>query len=566
MIKKWIYKPIPERRKIEDLSSGLNLNPYLTAVLLQRGIDTLEQARDFFRPDLAQLHDPFLMKDMEKAVIRLRKAIDRKERILVYGDYDVDGTTAVALVYTFLSHQYSNIDIYIPDRQIEGYGVSKAGIEYAVSNGFSLIIALDCGIKSSEQVAQAAAQGVDFIICDHHLPGEAVPQAAAVLDPKQPDCPYPFKELSGCGLGFKLMQAYSRRYGNQEELFRYLDLVAVSIASDIVPITGENRILAHHGLKKLNEDPIPGLKALREVSGVRSDLDISGVVFSLGPRINAAGRVAHASAAVNLLISRNEDEANALAGTLDVRNDQRRQFDIDITEEALAMIEGNDDLLTARSTVLFKETWHKGVIGIVAARCVERYYRPTVILTQSNGKITGSARSVNGFDLHQAVSACSDLLEKFGGHKYAAGLTMDPANLPAFRRRFEEVVASTIQEESLTPVVEVDVAVPLSAINSRFFNVLKQMAPFGPENQRPVFSTSNARVFNSLSSFKERHLRLLVSEEESDTVFQAVAFDMAHHFERISMGDSFRMAYTVEENNYNGNNSIQIKIRDIQFD
>jgi single-stranded-DNA-specific exonuclease len=563
--RKWIYKPVPPRQQIEALSASLNLNPYLTTVLLQRGIRTLDQARNFFRPALSSLHDPFLMKGMENAVRRLRKAMEAGEKILIYGDYDVDGTTAVSLVYSFLSASYSNLDIYIPDRNIEGYGVSQAGIDYAADNGFTLIIALDCGIKSAGPVQKAKARGVDFIICDHHLPGEEVPMAVAVLDPKQPDCAYPFKELSGCGLGFKLMQAYAMRFGGTDELMKCLDLVAVSIASDIVPISGENRVLAYYGLKKLNEDPIPGLKALRDVSGVRSELDISGVVFSLGPRINAAGRVAHASAAVRLLISKNEEEANALAGDLDVRNDQRRQFDLDITEEALSMIESNADLQTARSTVLFKDTWHKGVIGIVAARCVERFYRPTVILTQSNGKITGSARSVNGFDLYAAVSACGDLLEKFGGHRYAAGLTMDPANLEAFRKRFEEVVASTITEESLTPVVEIDVALPLSAVNGRLFNVLKQMAPFGPDNQRPVFSTDKATVVNSMSSFKERHLRFYVAEENSDNVFQAVAFDMAHHFERISGGDLFRMAYTIEENTYNGNTTTQIKVKDIQF-
>jgi single-stranded-DNA-specific exonuclease len=566
MNKRWVYKDAPENGERERLSNLINTNPWLTSVLLQRGVSDFEKARKFFRPSLDDLHDPFLMQDMQKAVSRLRGALDNQERILLYGDYDVDGTTAVSLVYRYLRKFYPDCEVYIPDRYAEGYGVSLAGVEYAEANGFALIIALDCGIKSSELVRLASQKGIDFIICDHHLPGETIPDAVAVLDPKRADCHYPFDELSGCGLGFKLMQAYARRYRDEGEVLEYLDLVAVSIASDIVPIVDENRILAFHGLKKLNEDPMPGLKALKDIAGTRNELDASGVVFTLGPRINAAGRVAHARAAVDLLISQTEEEANALAEKLNLKNELRKEFDVSITEEALAMIKSNDQIKASKSTVLFKNTWHKGVIGIVAARCIEKFYRPTVILTESNNKITGSARSVNGFDLYNAILSCSDLLEKFGGHKYAAGLTLDASNLAAFQQRFEEVVSATITSDMLTPVIEIDSTLPLSAINTKFVNVLKQMGPFGPGNPRPVFEARNLFVFNSLSSFKDRHIKFLVGQEGTDHVYQAVGFELAEFYERISKGDSFRMVFTVEENVYNGTTSIQLRIKDIKFD
>jgi single-stranded-DNA-specific exonuclease len=566
MLKRWIYKPIAPQEEIERLSSLININPHLSAVLLQRGIDDFESARKFFRPSLDQLHDPFLMKDMMLAVERIHNAILNREKILVYGDYDVDGTTAVALVFSYIRSFYENCDFYIPDRYAEGYGVSEAGVIWAEQNGFTLIIALDLGIKASDMVLLARHKGIDFIICDHHLPGAQIPQAVAVLDPKQEDCPYPFSELSGCGLGFKLLQAYSRLYRNEEEVYQYLDLVAVSIASDIVPISGENRILAHLGLKKLNENPLPGLKALKEIAGIKSELDITGVVFTLGPRINAAGRVAHAKGAVELLISKTEEEANALAQKIDSKNDLRREFDLSITEEAIAMIEGDDKLRNAKSTVLFKNTWHKGVIGIVAARCVEKYYRPTVILTESNDKITGSARSVHGFDLYHAISQCGDLLEKFGGHKYAAGLTLDRRNMEAFQERFEQVVSSSVTEEMQTPVMEIDVPIRLDEINAKFNGIMKQMAPFGPENPKPVFEAKNIFVFNSLSSFKEKHLRFLAGQEGNQNVFSTVGFDMMGYYDRIATGDSFRMAFTLEENTFNGHTSLQLRIKDIKFD
>lgn len=566
MVKRWLNKELPEGEKVQALSASINVNRYISSILLQRGITDFDNAKKFFRPSLENLHDPFLMKDMQKAVSRLKKAIDGDERILIYGDYDVDGTTAVALVYSYLRKFYPNCEIYIPDRYAEGYGVSLAGIEYAEANGFSLIIALDCGIKSFELVRVATQKGIDFIICDHHLPEETVPGAVAVLDPKQEDCDYPCAELSGCGLGFKLVQAYARRYRDENEVFNYLDLVAVSIASDIVPIVDENRVLAYFGLKKLNENPLPGLKALKDIANIKTDLDISGIVFTLGPRINAAGRVAHGKAAVELLISKTEEEANLLAEKINLKNETRKEFDSSITEEAIAMIQTNNAVAARKSTVLFKNTWHKGVIGIVAARCVEKFYRPTVILTESNNKITGSARSVYGFDLYNAILGCSDLLEKFGGHKYAAGLTLDASNLEAFQQRFEEVVSSTITDDMLIPVIDIDVPIHFDAITPKFLNVLKQMGPFGPENQKPVFEAKGVYVFNSLSSFKDRHIKFLAKQEGCESVFQAVGFDLANYYELVASGDSFRMAFTIEENVYNGITSVQLRIKDLKFD
>ncbi|HMV07791.1 MAG TPA: single-stranded-DNA-specific exonuclease RecJ [Cyclobacteriaceae bacterium] len=566
MEKRWIYKQTPPREAVEKLSQEININPYLSTILVQRGTNDFDSAKAYFRPTLDKLHDPFLMKDMQQAVDRLKQAVDTGEKILVYGDYDVDGTTAVALVYSYLREFHPHCAVYIPDRHKEGYGVSRAGIEWADENGYSLIIALDCGIKASDMVVLADHKGIDFIICDHHLPDEEIPNAVAVLDPKRNDCHYPYKELSGCALGFKLIQAFARQHRNEQEVYRFLDLVAVSTASDIVPITGENRILTYFGLKKLNENPLPGLKALREVSQNRSDLDVSGIVFTLGPRINAAGRVAHASAAVELLIAETESEALELAGALNLNNDTRRQFDLDITEEALSMIHNNEVLRSAKSTVLFKNTWHKGVIGIVAARCIEKYYRPTVILTESNDKITGSARSVMGFDLYEAICKCSDLLEKFGGHKYAAGLTMEKKNLEAFQQRFEEVVTAQITSEMLTPSIEIDTTISFDAITPKFINVLKQMAPFGPENQRPVFEAQNVYVSNSLSNFKDRHVKFTASQEGNGSAFQVVGFDLGEHYEQLAMQTPFRMAFTIEENYYNGYTSIQLRAKDIKFD
>ncbi|MFY8035952.1 MAG: single-stranded-DNA-specific exonuclease RecJ [Cyclobacteriaceae bacterium] len=566
MQKRWVYKNLPTDDSVTALSTSINVNKHIATILWQRGITEFESAKKFFRPSLAHLHDPFLMKDMAAAIDRLKKAINNNEKILVYGDYDVDGTTAVALVYSYLKSFYPHCDFYIPDRYAEGYGVSEAGIKWAEENGFSLIIALDLGVKAIDAVTLATSKNIDFIICDHHLPGASIPHAVAVLDPKRSDCDYPFKELSGCGLGFKLMQAFARTFRHEDELHAYLDLVAVSIASDIVPINDENRVLAYFGLQKLNQNPLPGLKALKDIAGTKTDLDISGIVFTLGPRINAAGRVAHARAAVELLIASTEEEAFACAEKVNLKNDIRREFDLSITEEALAMIEGSEQLKNAKSTVLFKNTWHKGVIGIVAARCVEKYYRPTVILTESNDKITGSARSVKDFDLYEAIYACSDLLEKFGGHKYAAGLTLDKSNLVAFQQRFEKVVAENITEEMQTPVVEIDVMVDFDHITSKFNNVLKQMAPFGPENQRPMFETERVYVKNSLSGFKDKHVRFLAAQEGNERFFNAVGFDLIEHYDRLASGQTFKMAYTLEENTYNGITTLQARIKDLKFD
>lgn len=565
MQKRWVRNEGPSAEAVTTLSTQLNINPYLTSILLQRGIDTFDKAKLFFRPSLDHLHDPFLMMDMSKAVERLHRAIIGQEKILIYGDYDVDGTTSVALVFSYLQTFYTNCEYYVPDRYSEGYGVSQEGIEYAVSNGFSLIITLDCGIKASDKVTFANLHGIDFIICDHHLPDADIPNAVAVLDPKREDCSYPYTELSGCGLGFKLIQAYARTHRNEEEVYDYLDLVAVSIASDIVPITGENRILAAFGLKKLNENPSPGLKALKEIAAIRNDLDISGIVFTLGPRINAAGRIAHAKGAVKLLIAETEEEAMTLAQAINEKNDQRRVVDLDITSEALAMIEGDEQLRNSHSTVLFKNTWSKGVIGIVASRCIEKYYRPTIILTESNNKITGSARSVNGFDLYEAIEACGDLLDKFGGHRHAAGLTLDFKNLEAFRNRFEQEVAKRTTEEMKTPVITIDTEIALDAITPKFMSILKQMAPFGPESLNPVFEANNLLIAHSLSSFKERHVRFFVKQENGSTVLPVVGFDMVKYYDQLSSGNTFRMAFTIEENTYNGNTTLQLRVKDLAF-
>lgn len=566
MEKRWVYKPLPPATQIAELSRTINVNPYLAAVLLQRGIDDTEKARQFFNPSLSDLHDPFLMKGMHRAVQRLHEAIDRGEKILIYGDYDVDGTTAVALVYLYLTSFYPHCEIYIPDRHTEGYGISRQGVQYAHDNGFTLIIALDCGIKAADMVNLGSLKGIDFIICDHHLPDDNIPHAVATLDPKQPGCSYPYKELSGCGLGFKLMQAFARSFGDEHEVFKYLDLVAASIASDIVPINGENRILAYHGIRKLNENPLPGLAALKEVARVNQVVDVTSIVFALGPRINAAGRVAHASAAVDLLISQTLEEAREKAGSVDDNNQMRRAYDLATTEEALAMVEANEALKKASATVLHKDTWHKGVVGIVAARCIEQYYRPTVILTTSDGKITGSARSIKDFDLYDALLQCSDLLEKFGGHRYAAGLTLLPENLEAFTHRFQLVAKQRLTPEMLKPLLEIDVNLPLKIITPAFVKILNRMAPFGPDNLRPVFAAQNVQVVHSLTAYNNRHLRFTVQQPGDDRLFQAVAFNMAEHYNRLAEGSTFSMAFTVEENTFNGNTYIQLKIKDIKFE
>ncbi|MBO9638484.1 MAG: single-stranded-DNA-specific exonuclease RecJ, partial [Siphonobacter aquaeclarae] len=514
---------------------------------------------------LNQLNYPFLMKDMDRAVERLSHALKAGEKILVYGDYDVDGTTSVALFYGFLRTFYPSLEFYIPDRYKEGYGVQQPGIDYALANGFTLIVTLDCGIKSVDLINSAREQGLDFIICDHHRPGDQLPDAVAVLDPKREDCQYPFKELTGCGVGFKLLQAYCQYEEiSQEPLLEYLDLVAVSIAADIVPIVGENRILAYYGLKQLNAAPRMGLKTLIRAAGMKPPLDITNVVFGLSPRINAAGRIKHAYDAVNLLLCEDEAEAEDFARIINVHNTDRREFDTRITQEALEMIEGNDWLRSAKTTVLFKNDWNKGVVGIVASRCIERYYRPTIILTESNEKAAGSARSVPGFDVYEAIEACSDLLEQFGGHMYAAGLTLKVENVPLFQQRFEEVVARKIRSEDLTPQIDIDMKLPLTTISDKFFSILSQMGPFGPQNMTPVFVAEQVYVYGTPRILKEKHLKMDV-RQQGGGVFPCIGFGLAHFYEPLLEGKPFDLCYQIEMNEFQGRRNLQLHIKDIKF-
>jgi len=565
MQKRWVEIPLKQADLVSKLQQDLQLDEVLCRLLVNRGISSFETAREFFRPELAHLHDPFLMKDMEQAILRIEKAIAKGEKILIYGDYDVDGTTAVALVYQFFKAIHSKIDFYIPDRYAEGYGISFKGIDFAEANGFSLIIALDCGIKSIDKVAYAQAKRIDFIICDHHLPGEQLPEAVAVLDPKRPDCEYPFKELAGCGIGFKLIQAYSQKNDLPfDNLVAYLDLVAVSIAADIVPVNGENRTLAWYGLKRLNENPCPGMAALMDISGRKEQYSLSDAVFQLGPRINAAGRIADAKNAVQLLISITKEEALAKAKLIELNNEERRGHDSDITEQALAMIGGNASLIKRKSTVVYHEKWHKGVIGIVASRLTETYYRPTVVLTQSNGVVAGSARSVMGFDLYEALSACSELLEQFGGHKYAAGLTMKTENVPAFQERFEEVVAASITEELLTQEIKIDATLRLEQIDGKFFRILNQLEPHGPENMSPVFLSKNVYTYGTASIVGEKHLKLKIRQGDS-AYFDCIGFGLASFCEDLNRGLPFDICYSIEENIWKERRNIQLKIRDIRI-
>lgn len=564
-IKRWITKALPSQEKAKSLAQALNINPYNAVMLVQRGIDTFEEARSFFRPSLSELHDPFLMRDMDKAVARIMKAIASNERILIYGDYDVDGTTSVSVFYGFLKHYYTNIEYYIPDRYKEGYGVSKAGIEYARDTKAALIVSLDCGIRSVDMVALATSFGIDFIICDHHNPGVELPKAIAILDPKQSNCPYPYKELSGCGVGFKLLQALCERANYSSELlFEQIDLLAISICSDIVPITGENRIFTHFGIQKLNAAPRPGIQAIVDVSGLKKAIDVNTIVFTIGPRINAAGRIDHAFAAVELLLAANKTDAANFAENVNDHNLVRREFDETITGEALGMIQSNVNADTACSTVLYKEDWHKGVIGIVASRCIEQYHRPTIILTQSNGKVAGSARSVPDYDLYEAIDKCSDLLIQFGGHKYAAGLTMEEKNIDAFRAKFEEVVSSTIKKEQLIPMISIDVELPLNQIDTKFFNIVRQMGPFGPQNMQPIFVSRNVFDDGTSRILKDKHLKLNIRQQDSVT-YPAIGWQMHAFYDRIKNKEPFDICYSLEENEYNGKKTIQLLIRDIQF-
>ncbi|WP_271423844.1 single-stranded-DNA-specific exonuclease RecJ [Aequorivita sinensis] len=561
---RWTLKPIPDSQKVNALSKDLNVEPLVAYLLVQRGIETFEEAKSFFRPSLEELHDPFLMKDMDKAVERVQKAIENGENILVYGDYDVDGTTSVALMSSYLKTYYPNVSTYIPDRYDEGYGVSYKGIDFAFDNDFTLIIALDCGIKAIDKVAYAFEKGIDFIICDHHRPGDEIPKAVAVLDPKREDCEYPFKELCGCGVGFKLIQALSEKRGvGLDDILLYLDLVATAIGADIVPVTGENRILAYYGLKVINSNPRTGFKAiLKEVK--KETLTITDVVFIIAPRINAAGRMKHGNHAVTLLTEENQEDAEKYAAEIEAFNSDRREADKKITEEALQQIIENDEE-DRNTTVVYHESWHKGVIGIVASRLTETYYRPTLVFTKSGEKLAASARSVKGFDVYNALESCAEHIEQFGGHKYAAGLTLLEEDFENFKNEFEKVVSETITPQQLIPEISVDAMIDLNEITPKFYRILKQFAPFGPGNMTPVFMTENLTdvgVGKCVGKDKS-HLRLVVKQENSNQ-FTGIGFGLADKEDIACNGKPFKAVYCIDENEWQGNVSLQLRLKDIR--
>lgn len=564
MQKRWALKQNPDINEVKRISAELGIDDVLGGMLLQRGINTFDEARFFFRPDMRHLHDPFLMAGMEQAIERIEQAMQAEEKILIYGDYDVDGTTAVTLVYSFFKKRYPNLGYYIPDRYIEGYGISTKGIDYAADNGFSLIVALDCGIKSIDKIDYANELGIDFIICDHHTPGPQLPAAVAVLDPKRADCDYPYKELSGCGIGFKLIQAYAQKNDIPfDEVAQYLDLVVTSIACDIVHITGENRTLASFGLQKLNNEPGTGIKVLMELAGKNNNYSVSDVVFMIGPRINAAGRIDDARHAVELLLAEDPDLAKEKGMLISEKNMERKEHDLAITDEALSMIAGDTLSSGRKSTVVFNERWHKGVIGIVASRLTEKYYRPTIVLTRSNGHVAGSARSVVGFDLYEALCGCSDLLLQFGGHKYAAGLTMKPEQVEAFAERFEEVVSASITEQQLIQEIQIDAELKLEQITPKFFRVLNQFGPFGPENMCPVFMSRNVSVYGNVSLVGSNHIKMSVHQSGSP-LFDCIAFNQGECIEELRKGKPFDICYTIEENVWRDKRSIQLNIKGIR--
>lgn len=563
--KRWVLKALPPVVQVQGMTH--ERCPEVAArLLVQRGIDEPAKASTFFRPAIEQLHDPFLMADMLAAVERVERALGENERIMVYGDYDVDGTTAVALVYSFLQRFTGNVTFYIPDRYAEGYGISFQGIDHAVREHVGLIIALDCGIKSIDKVEYAAERGIDMIICDHHRPGATLPAAVAVLDPKRDDCPYPYKELSGCGIGFKLVQGIAQRNGiDCGELTSLLDLVAISTACDIVPVTGENRVLTHFGLKRVNQDPRPGVKAMMQMANVKKKLGVTELVFTIGPRINAAGRIEHGRQAVELLLAKDQAQADQMGLRVDGNNTQRQELDKDITRSALDHIEQDAFVRDAWSTVVFNEAWHKGVIGIVASRLVEQYYRPTIVLTQSQGKAVGSARSVKGFDVYEAINACSDLLEQFGGHMYAAGLTMPLENVEAFRQRFDKVVRQTLPAALRMPEEEVDAEVRFTDLDDRVARILHHMAPFGPGNMKPVFLTRGVVDTGMARIVGDDHLKMsLRMAGANGPAFDAIGFRMGAHFELVKRGQPFSVLYTLEENEWNGRTTLQLNIKDLK--
>ena len=566
---KWILKEPADPAKVERLAAEVGIDRVLAELLVKRGVETFEEARSFFRPSLDALHDPFLMKDMDVAVERLHRAITTGEKILVYGDYDVDGTTAVALVYSFISRFTERVDFYIPDRYDEGYGVSFKGIDWAADGGFDLIITLDCGIKAVDKVEYARSKGLEVIICDHHRPGESLPHAVAVLDPKREDCNYPFDDLSGCGVGFKLVQAYSKQFDVPfESLIPLLDLLVVSISSDLVTMVGENRILAHFGLKQLNEHPCKGLAAMISLSNLEpGHISIDDIVFKIGPRINAAGRMESGRLAVELLQATDTQTAMLIGEKINENNNERKNIDREITQEALEMVQSGKCLASENATIVYNPKWSKGVVGIVASRLVEAYYKPTVVLTKSNGFVTGSARSIAGFDLYEAIENCSDLLENFGGHVYAAGLTLKEEHLEEFASRMDAFIAGKVTAEMLIPIVEVDAQLDFAQITPKFSRILKQFQPFGPGNNNPIFMTEN--VYDAGSGRKVGgggvHLKLdLIQESQPYHQIPSIAFNMADYYDYIREGNPIDVCYAIVENYYRGSASIQLRIRDMR--
>lgn len=565
----WKYIADPPKNKVEALQKQLGINPLLCKLLIQRGFEDYESAKDFFRPNLDKIFDPFLMADMDKAVARLQLALRNNEKIIIYGDYDVDGTTSVALFYGFLkkygNFKPENILYYIPDRKGEGYGISIKGIDFAKANNVQLIVSLDCGIKSIDKIQYANDLKIDFIICDHHTVGEVMPNAVAVLDPKRPDCHYPFKELSGCGVGFKFLQAFCLKEGiNLVFLFEFLDLLAVSIAADMVPITDENRIFSYFGLEKLKKNPNIGLKLLLEVAGISKSATVETLVFVLAPRINAAGRIAHAHAALELLLCENEIEARQLALSLNTTNTERKDFDSNTFLEAIDMLDNEKGFAALNSTVVYNPNWHKGIVGIVASKLVEKYYRPTVVLTESNGMVAGSARSVDGFDIYNAINACAEALEQFGGHKYAAGLTLKEENIDRFKKLFENYVSSTISQDQKTPKLDVDIEISTKEINEKFYNIISQMEPFGPGNMSPIFVLKNVYV-TDIRLLKDKHLKFWVYVDNSKTKkISAIGFDMAHKFEILNKNSKIDIAFHLYQNNYQNTSTIELMVKDIK--
>ena len=562
--KRWTLKPADEL-VINQLYEKLQVHPAICRLLAVRGINSYEAAKKFFRPELSDLHDPFLMKGMRKAVDRITEAIEWHERIMVYGDYDVDGTTAVAVVYSYLSKNYKGeITYYLPHRYREGYGVSRQGIDFAHANGYTLIITLDCGIKSAELIAYAQSLGIDVIVCDHHLPDKNVPPAVAILNPKQVDCNYPYKELSGCGIGFKLITALAMEWKQPlENVYPYLDLVATSIAADIVPIDGENRVLAYYGIRRINEAPCPAIAILKTLGGVTRDLVVSDLVFVIGPRVNAAGRMDDARKAVELFLETDPEKIITLAAALHSDNDDRREVDKSTTEEALAILSEDATNIQRRSTVLYREHWHKGVVGIVASRLIDHYYRPTIVLTSANGKATGSARSVSGFNIYEAIHECRDLLENYGGHFFAAGLTLSTTKVEAFINKFEEIVAGSITDDQQVPELVIDAEIPLSLIKPSIHKLIKQFEPFGPGNMKPVFVSRHVYDYQGGSTVvKDTHLRF-VAHQKNGAVTEGIGFGLADKYDIVANGP-FDMVYCIEENEHNGNTRLQVRVMDVK--